>query len=164
MVPIKHAFELCLRDKFKWGLQEKMDIPQTGKVDAMRTLPGTKKQFAVEWETGNISSSHRALNKIALGILEEKLLGGALIVPSRKLYNFLTDRIGNFSEISTYFPVWARLNYDCECVISVFEVEHDAESHSVPCIPKGKDGMALGLVASRATENIGLKKSPPELF
>ncbi|NLS89760.1 hypothetical protein EYI23_17625 [Bacillus subtilis] len=27
--------------------------------------------FAVEWETGNIASSHRALNKIATGILNQ---------------------------------------------------------------------------------------------
>ncbi|MGA1841038.1 MAG: hypothetical protein ACMUIU_10470 [bacterium] len=41
--------------------------------------------FCVEWETGNISSSHRAINKMALGIIRDILIGGILIVPTRNL-------------------------------------------------------------------------------
>ena len=126
-----------------------MGIIHTGQVDAMRHFDKGAKRFAVEWETGNISSSHRALNKIALGILEDKLIGGALIVPSRNLYCYLTDRVGSFSEISTYFPMWGKLDYHCECVISVFEVEYDKTDASLPLIKKGKDGMSQGLVSSR---------------
>jgi hypothetical protein len=48
----------------------------------------------VEWETGNISSSHRSLNKMALFLLERKIAAGTLIVPSRELYKYLTDRVG----------------------------------------------------------------------
>jgi hypothetical protein len=71
------------------------------------------------------------------------------VLPSRNLYKWLTDRIGNFQEIEPYFPVWAKLDYPLECVISVYEIEHDAEDVSVPLIPKGSDGMAKGLISSR---------------
>lgn len=151
--PIKVAFANCLEKRFGWGVEVRLAISSTkgdaGPIDAVRAIPQTGKRFAVEWETGNISSSHRAVNKIALGILKGQLVGGALVVPSRKLYKFLTGRVGNFNEIEPYFPVWANLDYKSECVISVFEVEHDAEDRSLPLIKKGPDGMSQGLVASR---------------
>ena len=40
-----------------------------GKIDAVKNLPDGR-YFAFEWETGNISSSHRALNKMAIGLLD----------------------------------------------------------------------------------------------
>ena len=64
------------------------------------------KFYAVEWETGNISSSHRALNKMAIGIGDGILLGGTLVLPNRNLYNYLTDRIGNYEELLPYFPMY----------------------------------------------------------
>jgi len=33
-------------------------------------------------------------------------LGTALVLPSRKLYPYLTDRIGNYEELEPYFDVW----------------------------------------------------------
>ena len=147
--PIKIAFQNCLSQVFGWKLESLLGIPNTGKVDALRQIPDSQKRFAVEWETGNVSSSHRAINKIALGILEGKLIGGALVVPSGELYKFLTDRVGSYREISTYFPMWGKLDYSSECIISVFEVEHDASDLNVPIIKKGKDGMSQGLVTSR---------------
>lgn len=50
---------------------------------------------AIEWETGNISSSHRSMNKLAVALISGKIHAGVLIVPSRNLYEHLTDRIGN---------------------------------------------------------------------
>ena len=111
-----------------------------GPVDAVFNIDGYG-DFALEWETGNVSSSHRALNKIALGLISNTLIGGILIVPSRKLYYHLTDRIGNFSEIEPYFPVWQKLQLNG--VLVVVEVEYDDLSESVPKIPKGTDGRAL---------------------
>lgn len=58
--------------------------------------------IAVEWETGNISSSHRAMNKMAIGIRRAQLLAGVLIVPTKDLARFLTDRIGNVYELRSY--------------------------------------------------------------
>jgi Restriction endonuclease BamHI len=97
---------------------------------------------AIEWETGNISSSHRALNKMALGLMKRLLIAGVLIVPSRKLYKFLTDRVGNFDELAPYLDLWAAVPCS-EGVLEIVVVEQDAESKRVPKIPKGTDGRAL---------------------
>jgi hypothetical protein len=98
--------------------------------------------FCLEWETGNISSSHRSLNKMALGIMKKILIGGVLILPTREMYQYLTDRIGNFREISPYFPLWRSLNLE-EGLLLVIAIEHDAVSSQVPRIKKGTDGRAL---------------------
>jgi hypothetical protein len=97
--------------------------------------------IAVEWETGNISSSHRALNKIALGIIQKQLIAGFLIIPMRSLSKYLTDRVGNYEELSPYFPLYPNLKIS-EGVMSVFGVEHDRISSDVVLIPKGSDGNA----------------------
>lgn len=98
--------------------------------------------FALEWETGNISSTHRALNKMTLGLLKGLLIGGVLIVPTRAMYKYLTDRVGNYPEIEPYFPLGRALRID-EGLLAVFAIEHDAVSKSAPRIPKGTDGRAL---------------------
>jgi hypothetical protein len=98
--------------------------------------------FMVEWETGNISSSHRALNKMGLGLKLGAISGGVLIVPTRDFAQYLTDRIGNLRELIPYFPLWSSIP-----VVSgwfrVFAVQHDAKSFDVPRITKGTDGRAL---------------------
>lgn len=111
-----------------------------GKIDAVRETDFGP--FAMEWETGNISSSHRSLNKMALGIIQGTLAGGALVVPSRKLYTYLTDRVGNVRELEPYYPLWNHV-LTCDGLLLVLVIEHDDESHSVPRIQKGTDGRAL---------------------
>ena len=113
-----------------------------GPIDA--TLPIGDKFFAVEWETGNISSSHRAINKMVTGILSGQLISGILILPSREMYFYLTDRVGNFRELEPYFDVWKQANYNInEGYLGVIEIEHDDVSNNVPKIAKGTDGRAL---------------------
>lgn len=112
-----------------------------GPIDAVKKLPDGR-WFAVEWETGNISSSHRALNKMAVGLLDGKLAGGILVLPSRDMYQYLTDRIGNYAEIEPYFSVWRSLSI-LDGVLAVIEIEHDELSLDIPPITKGTDGRAL---------------------
>jgi hypothetical protein len=100
------------------------------------------KLFAFEWETGNISSSHRALNKMALGMLKGLLVGGTLVVPTRKMYEYLTDRVGNLDELEPYFELWRALNVEYG-LLQVVAIEHDGVSRVVPRIPKGTEGRAL---------------------
>jgi len=70
-----------------------------GGFDFMATAAnGTR--VAIEWETGNISSSHRSMNKLAIALSGRLVEVGVLIVPSRALYEHLTDRIGNIGELS----------------------------------------------------------------
>ncbi len=100
------------------------------------------KKIAIEWETGNISSTHRALNKMALGLVKNILSAGVLVLPSRELYRYLTDRIGNFDEIEPYIELWKSLNLNSGILI-IIVIEHDEESIEVKKIPKGTDGRAL---------------------
>lgn len=140
--PIKEACMHKLKS-FGWQLETRLDIAtvvRPGPMDA--TFPVRDRLFCVEWETGNISSSHRAINKMALGILKKILIGGALIVPTREMYNYLTDRVGNFREIQPYFPLWKALHVD-EGLLVVIAIEHDAVSKDVRRIKKGTDGRAL---------------------
>jgi hypothetical protein len=144
--PIKEAFVLCLAEKYAWTGEFKYKIPgqtKRGPVDAARLVDATDKMFAVEWETGNVSSSHRALNKMALGIIDDILCGGILVLPSRRFYKFLTDRVGNFQEMQPYFPIWKNLDVSKRGILAVIEIEHDRESMDVPRLTKGTDGRAL---------------------
>lgn len=141
--PIKEAFCLKLLKK-GWSLETSLDIGtrrRPGAIDATKQLSDNQ-IFAAEWETGNISSSHRALNKMALGIKREVLKGGILVLPTRKLYKYLTDRVGNYEEIEPYFDLWRSIPCN-DGVLAVISVEHDAESKSVRRIKKGTDGRAL---------------------
>jgi hypothetical protein len=127
-----------------WTKEHRMSIAshlRPGPIDAVRQLSDGR-CFAVEWETGNISSSHRALNKMAVGLLDGTLAGGVLILPSRDMYQYLTDRIGNYAEIEPYFPVWKNLSIR-DGVLAVIEIEHDDLSMDIPPIQKGTDGRAL---------------------
>ena len=140
--PIKEACMMKLRS-LGWRLETPVRIAadrRPGPMDA--TYLVQDRLFCVEWETGNISSSHRALNKMALGLLKEILIGGVLILPTREMYKYLTDRVGNYPEIEPYFPMWHALPVD-EGLLAVTVIEQDAVSKEVPRIKKGTDGRAL---------------------
>lgn len=128
-----------------WKREQRMKITsktQPGNIDVIKELSDGR-YFALEWETGNISSSHRALNKMAIGMIDSILAGGILILPSRAMYYWLTDRIGNYSELEPYFRVWKSIQSIRDGYLGVLEVEHDDLSPDVPRIAKGTDGRAL---------------------
>jgi hypothetical protein len=139
--PIKDGLMRSLQHQ-GWELEKSMDIAtlrKPGKLDAV--FATSFGPFALEWETGNISSSHRALNKMAIGLLKGRLAGGTLVVPSRKLYAFLTDRIGNFAELEPYADLWRSI--PCSSgILEIIVIEHDSTSTRVPRIPKGTSGRA----------------------
>ena len=95
-----------------------------------------------EWETGNISSSHRAVNKLLLTMQVGGLIGGFLVVPSDDLKVYLTDRIGNIGELRPYLRLWQSIPIS-EGALRIVVVEHDGTSWDVPRIPKRTDGRAL---------------------
>ena len=140
--PIKNKLMKELKRQ-GWRLEEPLDIAvshRPGKLDAV--LMTQHGPVALEWETGNISSSHRALNKMALGLLKEVLAGGILVVPSRELYKYLTDRVGNIAELEPYIDLWKSV--PCQTgILEIVVVEHDATSRKVRRIPKGTSGRAL---------------------
>lgn len=141
--PIKDLCMARLRDDFGWSLETRTNaasLKVPGPMDA--TCSAGTKVICVEWETGNVSSSHRALNKMCLGILTGVLVGGVLILPTRKMYHYLTDRVGNFAEVEPYFPLWRSIAVR-EGILVAIAIEHDSVSLNVPRIKKGTDGRAL---------------------
>ncbi|UAY55694.1 PDDEXK family nuclease [Arachidicoccus terrestris] len=142
--PIRHLFIDKLTPK-GWQKEIRMSFANgmnPGPIDAIRnTKFGV---FAVEWETGNISSSHRALNKIAVGIIQKQIVGGFLILPVREMSRYLTDRIGNYEEIEPYFPMYENLKL--EGTLGVISVSFDSLNNDSPLIPKGIDGNATKII------------------
>ena len=49
------------------------------------------------------------------------------------MYNYLTDRVGNYPEIEPYFPLWKALQVK-EGILAVIAIEHDIVSKDVPRI------------------------------
>ncbi len=159
VVPIK-AKPMKLLKEDGWSLEYPWEVATktgvTGQKRAKGSRPGdidAAKQFdqglvVVEWETGNVSSSHRAINKMALGLVAKKCVAGVLVIPNMKLAQYLTDRIGNIEEIRPYIPLWQNLSVE-EGVLELVVIEQDGESLDSPRIPKGKDGRAAeGMLAA----------------
>lgn len=149
VVPIKYPCIEMLK-ALGWEVERLPEIVDgvlgTGDLDALRG------SVAFEWETGNISSSHRAINKLLMGLKFGGIKGAILVVPSDRMKLWLTDRVGNIGELRPYFRLWddAKL-YNDEGVLRIYVVEHDAESFDVPRIPKGQDGNALRATARRVS-------------
>lgn len=126
------------------GEPYKMPPTSFGRFDFVTTAPnGTR--VAIEWETGNVSSSHRSMNKMAIALASGDISAGVLLVPSRKLYRHLTDRIGNFEELRSYFRMWQSLKAGVERgLLAVTVVEHDNETDdsAIPYFRLGDDGNA----------------------
>lgn len=141
--PIKNEFVGFLKQK-GWAIEGKAKNALDQKLgDFDAVLDGPERPIVAEWETGNISSSHRSMNKLTMLVSCGKISAGVLIVPSRKLYVYLTDRIGNIRELEPYFGLWESV--PCKSgVLEIVVIEHDAESLKVPRIPKGTDGRSKG--------------------
>ena len=141
--PIKKGFVSHLRSA-GWTTEMRIALlagKQPGPIDAViRTSFGL---IAAEWETGNISSSHRAINKLCVGLLNGSLVAGVLVLPTRTMYPYLTDRIGNYEELQPYFPLWRSIPIG-QGFLMIIAIEHDYVGTDVPKIPKGTDGRALG--------------------
>ncbi|SRR5579859_161740 len=102
-------------------------------------------RVAIEWETGNISSSHRSMNKLAIALGNGVVDVGVMIVPSRNLYQHLTDRIGNIGELSGYLAMWESMKNNVgRGLMAVTVVEHDhlTSDPSFPYLTMGNDGRA----------------------
>jgi len=125
------------RPQVAWPID---DTARPGRIDA--AFSSSAGLVAFEWETGNISSSHRSLNKMCLGLNMGAIAGGFMAVSSNRLAPYLTDRIGNIGELERYFPLWAATPCS-HGVLEILVVEQDEESLEAPLIPKGTDGRAL---------------------
>lgn len=138
---IKDGFIKHLKRK-SWKTEERFALVDGLKAGPLDGYIDTEiGAFAIEWETGNISSSHRALNKLALAIINKQIVGGFIVLPTSELYKYLTDRVGNYDELAPYFPLYQNLNIE-KGILGVFGVTFDNLSKDVELIPKGSDGMS----------------------
>lgn len=115
-----------------------------GQFDFATTGPGGIKTV-IEWETGNISSSHRSINKLCVCLNAGIVQAGVVIVPSRSLYKHLTDRIGNIDELSGYLSLWQSMETKVERgLLAIAVVEHDnlTTDPTFPLLDRGNDGRA----------------------
>lgn len=141
--PIKEAFVTHLGD-MGWAAERRSLLVGggAGPIDALKDYRNGD-TFVCEWETGNISSSHRAMNKMAVALKQGNIVGGALVLPDRNLYRYLTDRIGNVDELVPYFPLWEEADFHGAGLLGIYVVTYDNIDTSVPLIRKGTDGRAL---------------------
>lgn len=85
------------------------------------------------------------MNKLAIALANGIVQVGVLIVPSRQLYEHLTDRIGNIGELSAYLSMWQSLKTSVSHgLLAITVVEHDAliDDEAHPYLPMGNDGRA----------------------
>jgi hypothetical protein len=169
VVSIKNSFYRHLTEVEKWNKEDRLDfgkarqdlqVPLTlypsgesykeplstnfGPFDFATTGPNGIKAV-VEWETGNISSSHRSINKLCICLNAGIIQAGVVIVPSRPLYVHLTDRIGNIDELSGYLSLWqsTKIRVD-RGLLAITVVEHDelTDDQNFPLLDRGNDGRA----------------------
>jgi len=143
VTPIKQGLMIDLK-KQGWRIEGQAKLGEKGTLGDFDAVFETSfGPVVVEWETGNISSSHRSLNKMSLCIMRGKIAAGILIVPSRELYKYLTDRVGNMRELEPYLDLWKAVPCRHGGVLEIVAIEQDAISMNVPRIRKGTDGRAL---------------------
>lgn len=89
-----------------------------------------------------VVDGHRSLNKMMMLLACGMVVAGVLVIPSRDMYQYLTDRIGNIAELEPYLDHW-RNNFRCDQgYLEIIVIEHDGTSLDVMRIPKGTDGRA----------------------
>jgi len=142
VLPIRQAFVEILQ-MHGWRKEHSMSIDGMKRkcLDGHKLFDKTR--VGLEWETGNISSSFRAIMKLVMGLHHDEIDIAIHVLPSKAMYRFLTDRVGNIEELRPYFPGFRLLNIGLPNKTFIFVVvEHDETSTEVPLIKKGKDGLS----------------------
>jgi hypothetical protein len=108
VIPIKKQFMQRILEHFGWVHEH--DAPaflKPYRYDLVKVVDNTV--AVCEWETGNISSSHRALNRVVKGFRDGVIHSATLIVPSSAMSRYLTDRVGNWNELQPYICMYEDL-------------------------------------------------------
>lgn len=156
VTPIKAGFVNMLTDDYHWEAEHHLQVlrdsvskfdndggnrrkrGQGGGIDVYKEFDfqGYKFRVGIEFETGNVASVHRSLNKLSMGLQSRELDMIFLILPVFNLAQYLTDRVANYEEIEAYFPLLSEKTF--------VALGFDAENYSpdYPVFEKGKDGNA----------------------
>ena len=140
VVPLKEPCYRMLEEEYGWYREKPLDIlsKKGGPIDVYKSFSDANGCFnvGIEFETGNISSAHRSMNKLSLGIHNKELHLAVLMMPMHQLSYYLTDRVSNYEELRPYFSLVSEGPF----VMIGFDVE--AYSSNVPCLAKGRDEMS----------------------
>lgn len=152
--PIKNGLVNVLHEDYHWKTEHHLQIlkdnisagndsakrrrGQGGGIDVFKEFVFNDYKFRVgiEFETGNVASVHRSINKLSLGLQSRELDMIFLILPVFNLAQYFTDRVANYEEIEAYFPLFSDKPF--------IALGFDAENYSpyFPIFEKGKDGNA----------------------
>ncbi|WP_246064977.1 restriction endonuclease [Melghirimyces algeriensis] len=142
VVPIKDQCYKELEITYDWYREKPLNIltqkKKGGPIDVYKEFKGDGRvvRVGLEFETGNISSAHRSMNKLLLGMNHQELELGVILMPVYALSYYLTDRVSNYEELEPYFEL---AEYTPFIFIGFNANQFDP---SVEAIPKGKDGMS----------------------
>jgi len=140
VVPLKERCYIELENTYNWYREKPLNVlkfekEKGGPIDVYKEFSSTER-IGLEFETGNIGSAHRSMNKLLLGVNRGELDLAIILMPVKSLAYYLTDRITNYEELDPYFE-------NTEGKPFIF-IGFDATVYTpdVPPIPKGKDGMS----------------------
>ena len=119
------------------------DEAESGPVDAIKTVGSLRACF--EWETGNIASSSRSLLKMMDALTFGYIDVGFIVVSSKDLARFLTDRIGQYDELRWSLRMLPHIFKHGR--IEIIVMQYDELDTRVPFIPKQACGN--GVAAQR---------------
>ena len=142
VVPVKEGIYRQLECYYNWSREKplpylKEEAKKGGPIDVYKEF-GSDSSFKVglEFETGNISSAHRSMNKLCIGLRTGDINLAMLVMPVKEMAFYLTDRISNFEELEPYFPLLQQYPF------IVFGFDAEEYNPSAQLLPKGKDGMS----------------------
>lgn len=146
VTPIKDPCYEKLENRYLWYRDKPLaylheDMKKGGPINLYKEFSeygDSEENFnvGVEFETGNIASAHRSINKLRVGITIKELDLAMLILPIKSLSFYLTDRVANYEELEPYFIIINDLPF------IVIGFDADEYSPVVPLLPKGRDGMS----------------------
>lgn len=144
VVPIKERCYEILEDTYGWFREKPLDYfhndaKKGGPIDVYKEFSDNQHiiKVGLEFETGNISSAHRSMNKLCVGICKQEIDLAFLMMPVFDTAYYLTDRVSNYEELAPYLE---PLLQDYPFVVFGFAAQQ--YDKNAPLLPKGKDGMS----------------------
>jgi hypothetical protein len=141
VMPLKDNCYQKLENDYLWFREKPLEYfheqrEKGGPIDVYKEFENPFTRVGLEFETGNISSAHRAMNKLSVGIKQHELDLAVLIMPVARLSYYLTDRVSNYEELEPYYILLEEYPF----IILGFDAEQYI--NTTPLLPKGPDGMS----------------------
>ncbi len=143
VVPVKERCYQILEEKYLWYREKPLyyfhdDAQKGGPIDVYKEFQMPRGLFraGLEFETGNISSAHRSMNKLCVGCQKGEIDLAMLMMPIKRMSYYLTDRVSNYEELEPYFTLLDSYPF------IVFGFDAEVYRNQAPFLPKGRDGMS----------------------